>query len=333
MPLVSVIILNWNGKKLLAACLDALAAQTFRDFEVVLLDNGSRDGSAEYVRSQYPWVRLVESSFNLGFAGGNNRALLSAQGELIVTLNNDTQVVPEFVQALVDAASTDPRIGMVAAKMVNFYDHRKLDSMGIRAAPNAMGYNIGVGEMDHGQYDAVENLLGPCAGAALYRRALLEEVGFFDDDFFAYYEDLDLAWRARLAGWKCALAPAAVVYHIHSATGGRGSPFAVYHIQRNKWYALVKNWPASLIFRKLLNILAYDVASFMLAIYQGAGGAAVRARWDALRHLRALMGKRRKAQALHKVSADAARRLLSPSESMFQTFKRKARESGRARGE
>src|SRR5262249_34194452 len=114
MPLISVIILNWNGKPSLADCLGSLAVQSFTDFEVVLLDNGSADGSAEYVRARYPWVTLIELPSNIGFAGGNNRALASCHGEYIVTLNNDTKVAPDFLQALVTAARRESKIGMVA---------------------------------------------------------------------------------------------------------------------------------------------------------------------------------------------------------------------------
>lgn len=326
MPLVSVIVLNWNRKDLLDACLNSLAAQSFRDFEVVLLDNGSEDGSADYVRTHYPWVRLVELKRNIGFAGGNNRALEASRGDYIVTLNNDTKADPAFLRALVDAADADPHVGMVAAKMLNFYQPERIDSVGVKAAPNGMGYNIGVGETDAGQYDRPVPVFGPCAGAALYRRSLIVDVGFFDADFFAYYEDLDLAWRAQLAGWRCVTAPRAIVYHIHSATGGQGSPFTVYHIQRNKWYTLLKAWPLGLLLKQAPRILLYDAAALFLAIARGNGRAALKARWDVLKNLRVLFQKRAVVQRRRTLAFAAAAALLSSPEAAFKTLARKVRD-------
>ena len=198
MPRVSIIILNWNGGQFLKECLESLAAQTFCDFETVLLDNGSQDGSVSYLHEAFPWARVIELPENIGFAAGNNRALTECCGEYIVTLNNDTKTVPDFLAELVRTADADRSVGMVAAKMLNFYETGRIDSVGISVAANGMGQNIGVGEQDYGQFDAPAEVFGPCAGAALYRREMLAETGFFDPDFFAYYEDIDLAWRCRL---------------------------------------------------------------------------------------------------------------------------------------
>ena len=327
MPSVSVIILNWNGRSYLDDCLGSLASQSFRDFEVVLLDNGSADRSADYVRARYPWVRLVELPANAGFAGGNNRALAFCRGEYLVTLNNDTRVATDFLQALVAAAAAHPRAGMVAAKMLNFSDGRTIDSVGIRPGRDGMAYNVGVGEADRGQYDRSGAVFGPCAGAALYRRALLDDVGFFDEDFFAYYEDVDLAWRARLAGWEAVAAPRAVVYHVHSGTSGRGSPFTVYHIHRNKWFTLLKNWPTALLWRQGPRIILYDVAALALAALRGRGMAALRARLDVVRHLGALRAKRKSVQAGRRVGDRAAAAWLSHGGRPHRTLWRKWREA------
>jgi GT2 family glycosyltransferase len=319
---VSVIILNWNGRTFLPECLDALAAQTYRDFETIIVDNGSTDGSAEYVRESYPWVRLVALAENTGFAGGNNRGLAEAGGEFIVTLNNDTRVVPEFLEELVRPVSGDPRIGMVAAKMRNYYTPEQIDAVGLKIGANGLGYNIGVGETDTGQYDG-SPAFGPCGGAALYRRAMLEEVGFFDPDFFAYYEDFDLAWRGRLAGWGCAAAPRAVVYHVHSATSGEWSRFKVYQTHRNKWYVIVRNWPRGLLLKRLPAIISYDAAALLLALLKRRGGAAVRARLDVVKNLRRLLAQRREVQARSKLSFGEIEGLFSTHEGALRTFLRK----------
>ena len=321
---VSVIILTWNGRAYLDECLNSLAAQTFRDFETILVDNGSTDGSVEYVRSTFPWVRLVALPGNTGFAAGNNRGLEEAGGDFVVALNNDTRVNPDFLAELVRVAEGDALIGMVAARMRNYYRPERIDAAGLKIGTNGLGYNIGIGEIDDGRYDG-EQLFGPCGGAALYRREMLDETGFFDPDFFAYYEDFDLAWRVRLAGWKALAAPLALVYHVHSATGGVMSGFKVYHTQRNKRYVIVKNWPLGLLLRHLPVILFFDAAALFLALLKGRGGAALRARLDVLKNLRSLLSKRRAVQALNKLSTGEIELLFSPHEGAFKTFFRKMR--------
>jgi len=322
MPLLSVIILTWNGRAYLKECLDSLTRQTFRDFETILVDNGSSDGSAGLVRADYPWVRLLELPENVGFAEGNNRGLALAQGVWIVTLNNDTKTDPGFLAELVRVAEADARTGMVAARMRNYYRPERIDAAGLKIGNNGLGYNIGYGEIDRGQYDE-SPLFGPCGGAALYRREMLDEIGFFDPDFFAYYEDFDLAWRARLAGWNALAAPRALVYHAHSATGGEMSRFKVYHTHRNKWFVIVKNWPAVLLRRHLVSILRADLAAFCLAVLRGRGLAALRARLAVLGGLSRLLHKRREVQGRRKLSDQQVASLFSPYERLFQTFLRK----------
>lgn len=323
MPQVSIIILNWNGKRFLKECLDSLRGQTFSDFETIVVENGSSDGSADYLRETYPWVRLVPLPENIGFAGGNNRALRECSGQFIVTLNNDTRLASGFLAALVSAAQTNPSIGMVAAKMMNFFEKGRIDSVGVSVAGNGMGQNIGVGEQDLGQYDLPADVFGPCAGAALYRRSMLDQVGFFDASFFAYYEDLDLAWRGRLAGWRAVTAPDAVVYHVHSATSGKMTPFTVYHVQRNKWFVLLKNWPASLLARYFPLIVAFDLAALVLAFLRGRSLAALSARRDVLVNLPRILSERHRVQGMRRLAAADVLRLFARGEGAFSTFQRK----------
>lgn len=320
---ISVIILNWNGKPLLPDCLSSLKAQTFQEFEVILVDNGSSDGSATYVREHHPWVRLLELAENTGFAEGNNRGLSMAQGEYIATLNNDTKVSPDFLAELVRPMAENPGIGMVAAKMLNFFRTDRIDSFGIHPTTAGIGCNTGIGETDSGRYDAPAEVFGPCAGAALYRRTMLEQTGFFDPDFFAYYEDLDLAWRARLADWKAVAAPAALVYHVHSATAGRMSAFTVYQTHRNKWFVIIKNWPLSLIIRHLPAIMAYDSAALLLAIIKGKMMPALRARLHLLAAIPGLFKKRKSVRELRKISTADMEQFLMPAASPLKILKRK----------
>jgi len=263
---------------------------------VVLVDNGSRDGSTDYVRAHYPWVELVPLPENLGFAAANNLGLEACRGTYILTLNNDTKLAPDFLSLLIAAAEGASAVGMFMPKMLNFFHSGKIDSVGISPKRSGLGVSLGYGVVDSGQYDEAREVFGPSAGAALYRRSMLDEIGFFDADFFAYYEDLDLAWRARLAGWKCVTVPAAVVFHVHSGTSGSDSAFKIFHLHRNKWWTLIKNWPARLLLWNLPYILIIDLAALLRAVWRGHGLAAIRARWAVLRSLPQAFGKRRKIQ-------------------------------------
>jgi len=323
MPLISIIILNWNGKMFLNDCLLSLQAQTFKNFETILVDNGSADGSVEYLRELFPWVRLIVLPDNIGFAEGNNRGLTLARGEYIVTLNNDTKVVPDFLAELLHSISQNPETGMAAARMLNFFQADRIDSVGIYPTTAGIGSSLGIAETDHGQYDEQRDVFGACAGAALYRRSMLEEIGFFDSDFFAYYEDLDLAWRARLNGWKAVTAPKALVYHVHSATAGRMSNFTVYHTHRNKWYVIIKNWPLSLVLRYLPLIIAYDAAALLLAAIKGKMIPALRARLHLLAEIPRLLRKRKKVMMLRKVTTNEIKLLLMPTSSPMKILRRK----------
>ncbi len=322
---ISVIILNYNGKKLLKECLDSLRVQSFRQFEAILVDNGSSDGSVDYLRENYPWVRIVALSENLGFAGGNNRGFAVSCGEYIVTLNNDTKVSENFLEELLKVAEKSCKTGIVAAKMLDYHKRDMIDSVGIYPASNGTAVSIGAGEADRGQYDRERYIFGACAGAALYRRSMISETGFFDPEFFAYYEDMDLAWRAVLAGWRALAAPKGVAYHIHSATSGRMSDFTVYHTHRNKWRTIVKNWPFPLIARHLPEILLHDAASILLAAVKGRGWAAIKARISVIADFRAILEKRREIRKLVKIPARKANALLLPPPSPWKIFRRKMR--------
>ncbi|WP_243688237.1 glycosyltransferase family 2 protein [Geotalea toluenoxydans] len=199
-PLVSVIILNWNGRRFLKECLDSLLRQSYTDFETVLVDNGSSDGSPDYIRRKYPAVRVVALPQNIGFAAGNNVGLEHCRGQFIVTLNNDTKIYPEFLSVLVTAAQANERVGLVAAKMLNYYKPDTIDSVGLMIASNGLGYNKGIAEVDSGQYKEPAPVFGPCGGAALYRRAMLSETGFSMGIFLPIMKILtslgDAAWPA-----------------------------------------------------------------------------------------------------------------------------------------
>ncbi len=245
MPLVSVVIPNWNGAHHLPVCLDALQAQTYPRIEIILVDNGSTDGSQTLVENQYPEVHWLGLESNLGLTGGNNTGFRAAGGELLISLNNDTEADPRFVEALVTALVSHPEAGMVAAKMMLFDQRDTIHSAGDGYGVDGIPFNRGVWQQDQGQFDEPGWIFGGCGGAVAYRRAMLDTTGLFDESFFMYCEDVDLNWRAQLAGWRCWYTPDAIVYHKLSATGG--GPIASYFTGRNTLWVIAKNYPGALL--------------------------------------------------------------------------------------
>jgi len=253
-PLVSVIIPNWNGLALLRPCLRSLEEQTYAHFEVIVVDNGSTDGSAEMVQKEFPWVRLLVMAENRGYAGGCNAGIRLAEGDLLVMLNNDTEVDPHWLEALVDALERHPEAGSAASRIMIYDRPGILHSAGDLYRRNGLPDSRGVWQPYAPPYDREEYVFGGCGGAVAYRREMLEEIGLFEERFFLYCEDVDLNWRAPLAGWKCIYVPRAVVRHHLSATGG--GALASYYVARNTWWVLVRNYPTPLLRRYWRQILA-----------------------------------------------------------------------------
>lgn len=246
-PAVSVIIVNWNGKEFLPECLDSLRDQTYRDFETLVVDNGSQDGSVELLQECYPWVRLIRLDSNTGFARGNNAGSLAARGHAyLVTLNNDTRVDRRWLEELVAAADSSPQVGMVASRICSWDDPDQVDSLGVAVCSDGMSR----GNKRHARFSGLslsktEAILFPSACAALYRRAMIDETGFFDEDLFAYCEDTDLGLRGRWAGWQAILARDSIVYHRYSKSGGVFSPLKLYLVERNHFWVALKCFPAN----------------------------------------------------------------------------------------
>ena len=247
-PIVSVVIVNWNGKHLLADCLDALVAQDRKDVEIILVDNGSHDGSAPFVRERYPSVKVIMLPENKGFAGGNNAGIGHATGQYIALLNNDTKADPAWLANLLKEAEVSPHaVGMWACKILS-YDHPDIiDNVGLLLYPDGLGRGKGRLERDRGQYDLTGEALFPSGCAGLFRKEMLDEIGLFDEDFFAYADDVDIGLRARLAGWKCVYVPSARVYHKYSSSSSAYSPFKAFLVERNRIWVLLKYYPVELI--------------------------------------------------------------------------------------
>lgn len=294
----TVVILNWNGLAYLEHCLSTVLAQTYPNFEVVLVDNGSTDGSAGWVADHFPQVRVIALTENLGFAAGNNQAIAQSDGEYVVTLNNDTWVEPQWLAELVRAAELDPQVGMCASKMLFARHPEMINSTGISMDRVGIAWDRQGGETDNREERAVIEVFGPCAGAALYRRTMLEQIGLFDIDFFAYLEDVDLAWRAQLCGWRCLYSPQARVYHVHSGTSGEGSIFKARLLGRNKVWTILKNYPLPQLLRYGILIAFYDLAAIGYSVLGRRDGIALAGRLQGLRQLPAIWRKRQVTQAL-----------------------------------
>jgi GT2 family glycosyltransferase len=312
LPLASVIVPNWNGILHLPVCLDALRAQTYPNVETVLVDNGSTDGSQALVADQYPEVRLVALDHNLGLTGGNNAGFRTAAGEILISLNNDTEAEPGFVEAMVAALQDHREAGMAAAKMRLFDRRDLLHSAGDGYALDGIPYNRGVWQRDEGQFDEPGWIFGGCGGAVAYRRAMLDEVGLFDESFFMYCEDVDLNWRAQLAGWRCWYTPEAVVYHKLSATGG--GPIASYYTGRNTLWVIAKDYPGTLLRQHWPRVLRaqWSVTRDALHAWRGeAARARLRGQIAGLLGWARMMKKRRAIQGMRRVPDEYLASLLA----------------------
>ncbi|MGC8786468.1 MAG: glycosyltransferase family 2 protein [Anaerolineae bacterium] len=322
-PRVQVVIPNWNGCHLLFRCLNALSRQTFDDFTITVVDNGSTDGSVAWLREYAPSVWLIANATNRGFAAAVNQGIRTGDSEYVATLNNDTEPEPGWLEALVTAADSDDRVGMCASKMLFADRPHLINSAGICVDPVGIAWDCRGGEPDRSPEEGgPTEVFGPCAGAALYRRTMLDEVGLFDEDFFAYLEDVDLAWRARLAGWRALCVPTARVYHMHSATLGDGSPFKRYLLGRNKIWLIVKNYPMPWFVYYLPLILLYDLSAVLYALIARRDVHSLKGRLAALTGLPKMWRKRRRVQTLRRTSSREWRKTLHPLEPPWKVTRR-----------
>ena len=316
-PLVSVVVVNWNGKEYLEKCLPSLEKQTWPNFEVILVDNGSTDDSLNFVEENYSdFVKVVRNSENLGFPEGCNTGIQTARGKYIAVLNNDTEVDSRWLEELVKVAEKDEKVGMCATKIYSYYDRKIIDNVGHLVYPDGLNRGRGRLEVDKGQYDIEEEVFSPSGCAALYRRRMLDEIGLFDETYFAYGDDIDLGIRGRLAGWKCVYVPSAVVYHMYSMAYGKYSPLKAFYVERNRIWVLLKLFPLPVVMiSPVYTLIRYFWQAYGAFTHQGASGIfagkfskvqlffiLVKAYGSALRGLPLIFKKRRLIQAQTKVS-------------------------------
>ena len=322
-PLFTVIILNWNGRRHLEECLVSIHLQTFRDFETIVVDNGSTDGSVDWVNERWAEsVSTVGLPSNLGFAGGNNAGIRIARGRYVILLNNDTAVDPGWLAAMGDAVRRHPGAGMFTPKILNYYRRDEIDNTGHLIYPDGMARGRHRLEKDDGRFDEEGEALSPSGCAGCYSMQMLDEIGLLDDAFFAYGEDVDLGLRGRWAGYTCFYVPTAVVYHKYSATTGTYSPQKAFLAERNRLWLLFKNFPVvDIMLSPFYTFLRYSLHLKGVLIGKGASGRFTReysaaalfwvilkAEVAALRGLQGMLRKRREFKGCRRIGAQEFRR-------------------------
>lgn len=283
---VSVVVVNHRRPQLLDSCLrslEAALATLDEASQTLVVDNGSHDGSVELIRERHPQADVIALEENIGFAGAVNRAVARTGGEWLLLVNNDATVAPDAVAAMLRAGRSAADVGAVAAQMRFAAPPHAINSAGIEVDRLGVAYDRLLGRPPEASERTPVEVFGASAGAALYRRSMLESIEGFDPSFFVFLEDVDVAWRARMAGWRCLYAPDAVVQHHHSATAGHASPFKHFHVGLNRVRLLAKNADARHLARYGAGIVAYDLAYVAFACAADRTLAPLRGRMLGLR--------------------------------------------------
>jgi GT2 family glycosyltransferase len=315
--IASVVIPNWNGQRFLQVCLSSLSKQIFQSFEIILVDNGSTDHSVAWTKEHFPKVNILELPTNIGFAAGCNAGMKRAAGKYVVLLNNDTEVEANWLGTLVAALESRPDYGFATSKMLDFSQRGLLDGAGDCYFRWGTAYKAGNGKPDSDYYATPRQVFGACGGAAIYRKSMLDNIGLLDESYFAYQEDVDLSFRANLAGYKCLYVPESLVYHMGSATTGSAlNPFTVRLNIRNLLCTWVKDYPGWLFLRYLGPILVgqmrlilslYRVKPSLLKYYAIGW-------WEAIQLLPRLLRQRVKIQQQRVLPLAELQRLFAISE-------------------
>lgn len=307
---ISVIIVTWNGLRLLQDCIAALEQQTLTH-ELIVVDNGSNDGTRDWLAMHAPHARVVALPVNLGFAGGNNVGLRIASGEYVVLLNNDTLAAPDFLGALIAPLSSNDQVAAVAGVLTFAHQPQIVASAGIVPSRDGLHRDLLALQPIAALPDQPVEIFGASGGAVCYRRTALNDVGLFDEGYFNYLEDADLAWRLRLRGWHCLLAPAARVRHVYSATSIQRSSFKQRLLARNRIRVIVRCLPSALLRAYWPAIVRYDILAVVYGILQ-CQSAIITGRLAALRELPGLLQARRELQAGRSASDEMLERWLLP---------------------
>lgn len=296
-PLATLAVLTYDGRALLDQCLPSVLAQKFEGFEVVVVDNGSSDGTVEHVQATWPQVRLVALEENVGVTAALNAMVDTAESEFVALLNNDVELEPTWLPRLIDCLRTHPEAAAAAGKLLGFADRACIDRAGDELHWSSAAFGRGAGQRDRGQFETAEEIFAVGGAAALYRRDAFTRVGRFDDAFFAYLEDVDWGFRARLAGFTARYEPTALGYHMGGGTLGEITPFSLYHLRRNQLWLVAKNYPLRSLVRHAPEVLWFNLHAVGMAVRRGRFGPVGRAYRDAVLGLPGVMRRRRKIQA------------------------------------
>jgi GT2 family glycosyltransferase len=312
---VAAIIPNFNGRHLLPTLLTSLTAQRERPDEIIIVDNASTDGSAQYVRDVWPGVTLIAHHLNSGFSAAVNKGIASSATTYVALLNTDVELDPSWLESLVQALDKNPGAGSAASKMVSWHDPTRLDGAGDKMTWSGIAVPRGHGQSDRGQFDTDDFVFGARAGAALYRRAALRDVGLFDEDFFAFVEDVDWSLRAQLRGWSCRYASHAIAFHMGGATanpGERPSPQFYAMTRRNLVWTIIKDYPADALFRHAPSLLAAQLILCLIAIRDGMTRAYIKGLLAAMVGIPRVLRKRRSVQKRRTVGRRELNLVMSP---------------------
>lgn len=311
MPTTSFIVVNWNGASLLRDCLDAILCQSHGPFEIIVVDNGSTDDSVALIRKSYPQVILVPLDRNQGFTGGNIEGLHHAQGRYIALINNDAILPADWLELMVDALQSEEAIGLCSSRII-IAGTTLIDSAGDTFTTAFTGTKIG--ELrDMTDFSQRRYVPGACAAAVIYKREMLEDIGFLDEDFFLNHEDTDLNLRSWLAGWKCLYVPEATVEHRVSTTIGKLSETSVYYFSRNSLWVWVKNTPSYFLFRYLHHRILYELASFaFFCLVAHRWRPFLRGKFHSLKGLPRMLRKRTEIQKKIRLTRAEIRQGLTP---------------------
>jgi GT2 family glycosyltransferase len=302
----SVIIPNWNGVELLKVCLKSLKNQTLSNFEIVVVDNGSKDDSVKFIEEKYPDIKLVRLRTNTGFANAVNEGFKASQGEYIILINNDTEVDKKCIEKLVNTADTKKDISFIAAKMINFYKRNTVDSAGDYIDDVGHADNIGRGATDEPKFLQSCPVFLVTGGGCLIKREVFGKVGLFDSDYFMYFEDVDFCFRAQLLGFKGWYEANAIIYHIQKASSNRNKALVEYLQFRNMTMTIIKNFPKGLLLYKLnfLRIFWVNLNTVRFLATQGYLMEALKAEAYILLNFSKLLKKRKEIQSKKVVSEE-----------------------------
>ncbi|MCW5202914.1 glycosyltransferase family 2 protein [Desulfobulbus sp. US4] len=330
-PAVNLIIPNWNGLRFLPACLTSIEQQDFIFLQITVVDNGSHDDSLEYLRENHPQVRIIALPENRGFSAAVNQGILSSTAPFVFLLNNDTELDSACLSHLMQVAEEQKEFDFFSPKMLSFHDRIILDGAGDGYLRGGAGYRLGTMELDGPAYNQAGLIFGACAGAVLYRRSLFDQIGLFDEDFFAYLEDVDLNLRINHSGKRGYYVPTAKVYHIGSASSGsKINPFTIRLSTRNSFYVLLKNYPTRLFFRFLPVILIYQFFWLLFVMKKGQIPAYLQGLGQAVVSMREIR-KKRKQISKHDVlnNEEFAARLSTAEKTVLESIMRRRDAEGK----